>query len=280
VSVFFRTLMKRKTALVATIVLVVIAGVAVCAPILVGYGPNELDSFRRLRPPDGEHIFGTDNFGRDIFSRIAYGARTSLIGAAGVVTIAMIVGIAFGVSCGYNKRIEIAVMRVVDVLMAFPPLLVALVLVSILGRSMINVIIAVSVPYLTRTTRIVFGMTLKLREEQYVEAARADGASAFRIVFRHIVPNLISPLIVQATFVFAFALLEMAALDFLGLGLPPAVPSWGSMLNEGRLYITNAPWLLLVPGLAIVMSVLSLNIVGDVLRDQLDPHFRRTIEGV
>jgi peptide/nickel transport system permease protein len=211
---------------------------------------------------------------------VVFGARTSLTGSAGVILFSLSIGVLIGVSSGYFRKIEPYLMRLIDVLMAFPPLLLALVLVSILGRGMGNVIIAVGATYLTRTTRIVYGLTLKLREEPYIEAAIASGVKQKWIILKHILPNMMSPLIVQATFTFAFSLLDMAALDFLGLGIPPSIPSWGNMLSEGRMYLTRAPWLLVFPGACIVLTVLSFNLVGDVLRDRLDPHFRRDIEGV
>ncbi|MBP6333450.1 MAG: ABC transporter permease, partial [Aminivibrio sp.] len=200
--------------------------------------------------------------------------------SAGVILFSLSIGVLIGVSSGYFRKIEPYLMRLIDVLMAFPPLLLALVLVSILGRGMGNVIIAVGATYLTRTTRIVYGLTLKLREEPYIEAAVASGVKQKWIIMKHILPNMMSPLIVQATFTFAFSLLDMAALDFLGLGIPPSIPSWGNMLSEGRMYLTRGPWLLIFPGACIVLTVLSFNLVGDVLRDRLDPHFRRDIEGV
>ena len=211
---------------------------------------------------------------------MVYGARASLLGSTGVILFSMTLGVLTGVVAGYFRRVEPWLMRLVDVLMAFPPLLLALVLVSILGRGMINVIVAVGATYLTRTTRIVYGLTLKVREEAYVEAAVSSGAKVRDIILRHLLPNMMSPIIVQATFTFAFSLLDMAALDFLGLGIPPSIPSWGNMLSEGRMYITRAPWLLTFPGMCIVLTVLAFNLAGDVLRDQLDPHFRSRIEGV
>jgi peptide/nickel transport system permease protein len=171
-------------------------------------------------------------------------------------------------------------MRLIDVMMAFPSLLLALVLMTIFGRGLLNVIFAVGITYLTRTTRIVYGMTLKIKEEVYVEAFRASGASDIRLLLKHIFPNLTSPVIVQATFTFAFSLLDMASLDFLGLGLPPEIPSWGNMLSEGSIYLSRAPWMLIFPGLFIVLTVLSFNLIGDFLRDQVDPRFRHDIQGV
>jgi peptide/nickel transport system permease protein len=262
------------------IVISIILIFAIFAPLLAPDSPTHLDPAQRLKRPNLTHFFGTDNFGRDIFSRIVYGARTSLLGSAGVVAVAIAGGIAFGMSAGYFRRIEPFVMRLIDVLMAFPSLLTALVLVSILGRGMFNVVLAVGITYMTRTTRIVYALTLRVKEEPYVEAACSLGAREARIVLRHLLPNMTSPIIVQATFTFAFSLLDMAALDFLGLGIPPEIPSWGNMLSEGRTYLTMAPWLLFFPGSFIVLSVLSFNMLGDVLRDRLDPHFRKSVEGI
>ena len=277
---FFSAFYKRKIALGGLLFIVLLLIFALFAPYIATFDPQEMNPVDKLRSPDGTYYFGTDNFGRDIFSRVVFGARTSLAGSAGVILFSLSIGVLIGVSSGYFRKIEPYLMRLIDVLMAFPPLLLALVLVSILGRGMGNVIIAVGATYLTRTTRIVYGLTLKLREEPYIEAAVASGVKQKWIILKHILPNMMSPLIVQATFTFAFSLLDMAALDFLGLGIPPSIPSWGNMLSEGRMYLTRAPWLLVFPGACIVLTVLSFNLVGDVLRDRLDPHFRRDIEGV
>lgn len=277
---FLKALRRRKVAFVGLLVLIVIFIMAVFSPLIAPYDPMELNTIDRLQSPNRHYWFGTDNFGRDIFSRIVYGARMSIIGGSGVVLFSVFLGILIGVLSAYFRHIEIVMMRLVDVLMAFPPLLLALVLIAILGRGLINVIIAVGVTYLTTTARIIYGLTLKVKEETYIEAVLAAGATHFLIIRKHIIPNLISPIIVQATFTFAFSLLQMSALDFLGLGVPPDIPSWGNMLSEGRMYITRAPWILIFPGMCIVLIVLSFNLVGDVLRDQLDPRFRSEIEGV
>jgi len=279
-SGLFSVLYARKIAFTGMLAILTILVFAIFAPLITPYDPTSMNPLEKLEPPSASHLFGTDNFGRDTFSRVVYGARMSLLGSTGVVVFATIFGVAIGTLCGYFKSVELVLMRIVDVLMSFPPLLLALVLVSIMGRGLVNVIIAVGVTYLTRTTRIIYGMTLKIKEEPYIEASYASGATTFRILLRHVVPNLMSPLIVQSTFTFAFSLLEMASLDFLGLGIPPAIPSWGNMLSEGSIYLTRAPWLLLFPGSFIVVTVLSLNLVGDVLRDRLDPRFRAEISGV
>jgi len=275
-----RILYKRKIAFAGFIYIVLLLIVAACAPLIAPFSPLDINPTDRLKAPEAPYLFGTDNFGRDIFSRVVYGARTSLIGGTGVVLFATVLGILIGALAGYFRKIEPWLMRLTDVMMAFPPLLLALVLVSILGRGMLNVVIAVGVTYLTRTARVVYALTLKIREEPYIEAAIASGVREYMIIIRHVIPNMLSPIIVQATFTFAFSLLDLAALDFLGLGIPPAVPSWGNMLSEGKIFLTRAPWLLIFPGACIVLTVLSFNLAGDVLRDRLDPQLRRNIEGV
>lgn len=279
-SGFSKMLRSRKIAIAGLAFLGCIVIMAVFAPIVAPIDPLEMDPANRLLPPGKGHIFGTDNFGRDIWSRVVYGSRTSLVSSIGVVLFSVTIGIFVGLVAGYFKALNAPFMRLIDVMMAFPSLLLALVLMTIFGRGMVNVILAVGITYLTRTTRIVYGMTLKLKEEVYIEAFRSAGASNLRLLLKHIFPNLTSPVIVQATFTFAFSLLDMASLDFLGLGLPPEIPSWGNMLSEGSIYLARAPWMLLIPGLFIVLTVLSFNLVGDVLRDQVDPRFRHDIKGV
>jgi peptide/nickel transport system permease protein len=195
------------------------------------------------------------------------------------VLFAMATGVPIGVLSALFPRLGHVLMRMVDVLMAFPSLLLALGLIVILGPSVANSIIAIGAAYLTTTTRIIYGLTLRLRAETYVEAARSMGSGTRWIIVKHILPNLISPLLVQASFVFAFAQLGAASLDFLGLGAPPEIPSWGNMLAESRTFITRAPWLLFFPGMMIVLTAFSLNLVGDALRDRLDPRFREMLGG-
>ena len=267
-------LYKRKVAFAGFVFMVALVLSALLAPWVSGSDPLEINPIERLQSPSASHWFGTDNFGRDTWSRVIYGARMTVITGLGVVIFAIFFGVLFGTLSAYYQGLGMVLMRMVDVMMAFPPLLLALVLVSILNPSVVNVIIAVGITYLTTTARIIYSLTLKLREEPFVEAIISAGAGHFRVIARHIIPNLISPIIVQATFIFAFALLQTAALDFLGVGLPPEIPSWGNMLTEARMYITRAPWLLFFPGIMIVLTVLSLNLVGDVLRDRLDPRFQ------
>ena len=264
----------RKSSLLGLCVLLLFAVFALFAPVIAPYDPLEFDPLGRLSPPVAEHWFGTDHFGRDTLSRVIHGTRMAALIGVGVVAIALIGGISFGVTSAVYPRLGLLLMRVVDVLMAFPALLLALALIVILGRGIENSIIAIGIVYMTTTARVVYGVSLRLKAETWVDAARSMGASTARIVILHILPNLVSPLFVQASFVFAFAQLQAASLDFLGLGVPPETPTWGNMLAESRIYITRAPWLLLFPGLMIAMSAFSLNLVGDALRDQLDPRLQ------
>ena len=277
--IFLRSLVKRKIALTGAGVVVLILVLALFSPLIATHDPMGLNPAERLQGPSAAHWFGTDHFGRDIFSRIVYGARLTLIGGMGVVLYSVVLGVAIGVLSGYYRQFGFVAMRLVDVVMSFPALLLALAFLAILGPGLTNVIIAVGINFLTRTARIIFGLTLKLKEEVFVEAIRSIGASNARILLRHILPNLMSPLIVQATFTFAFSLLQIASLDFLGVGVPPQIPSWGNMISEGRIYITRAPGVLLFPGIFIVLTVLAFNLVGDVLRDNLDPRFRDQFGG-
>ncbi len=257
--------------------LLVVIVFALASPLIAPYAPLEIDSLNRLVPPNAEHWFGTDHFGRDTFSRVVYGARLALLIGIGVVGFALMTGVPIGVVSALYPKIGRVLMRGVDVLMAFPSLLLALGLIVILGRGVANAILAIGVVYLTTTARIVYGVALRLREETYVEAAQSMGAGTIWTIRKHILPNMISPLLVQASFVFAFAQLGAASLDFLGLGTPPDIPSWGNMLAESRLYITRAPWLLFFPGMMIALTAFSLNLTGDALRDHMDPRFREAM---
>jgi peptide/nickel transport system permease protein len=266
--------MARPIALAGLAILLAVLLAAALAPLLAPFDPQAIDPIIRLRPPDGAHWFGTDQFGRDTLSRAIYSSRMALLIGVGVVLFALVTGVPVGVLSALFPRLGHVLMRMIDVLMAFPSLLLALGLIVILGPSAANSIIAIGAGFLTTTTRIVYGLTLRLRAETYVEAARSMGARTGWLVTRHILPNLVSPLLVQASFVFAFAQLSAASLDFLGLGAPPDIPSWGNMLAESRTFITRAPWLLFFPGTMIVLTAFALNLVGDALRDRLDPRFR------
>jgi peptide/nickel transport system permease protein len=273
-TAFLAPFAQRKVAAVGLFIITVIIIAAVLAPWIVPYDPLAMDALARLTPPNAEHWFGTDHAGRDLFSRVIYGARMALVTGIGVVIIALVFGVLLGMLSAYVPLLGLVLMRVVDVLMGIPALLLALAFVVIIGKGLFNSMIAVGAIYVTTTARITYGLTRKVVAEAYIEAITSLGAGHFRILWRHVLPNLLSPLMVQATFIFAFAQLSAASLDFLGLGLPPDVPSWGNMVAETRRYITRAPWLLMFPGAAIILTVFSLNLVGDVLRDRLDPRFK------
>ncbi|RYH07543.1 ABC transporter permease [Tropicimonas sp. IMCC6043] len=274
---FFDFFASRPVALIGLVYLVVIIVAALGANALVPYPPEQIEPVNRLSPPSWEHWFGTDHFGRDTFSRVIYGSRLALLIGVGVVSFALATGVPIGILSALFPRLGRVLMRMVDVMMAFPSLLMALGLIVILGQSVVNAILAIGMVYLTTTARITYGVSLRLREETYVEAASSMGASTLWVIRKHMLPNMISPLLVQASFVFAFAQLGAASLDFLGLGAPPEIPSWGNMLAESRIYITRAPWLLFYPGLMIVLTAFSLNLVGDALRDRMDPRFREML---
>ena len=269
----------RPIALIGLGILLVVLVAAIAAPLIAPYDPDSYDALIRLSPPNPAHWFGTDQFGRDTLSRVIHSARMALLVGVGVVTFALATGVPIGVFSALFPRLGRVSMRAVDVLMAFPSLLLALGLIVILGPSVANAIIAIGAGFLTTTARIVYGLTLRLKTETYVEAARSMGSRTGWLVLKHILPNLVSPLLVQASFVFAFAQLSAASLDFLGLGAPPGIPSWGNMLAESRNFITRAPWLLFFPGMMIVLTAFALNLAGDALRDRLDPRFRGLFRG-
>jgi peptide/nickel transport system permease protein len=248
--------------------------IAVLAPLLASHNPNELTIADRLRPPSRANLFGTDSFGRDVYSRVIYGARLSILVGALSVAVASIGGCLIGLIAGYYPRLDGILMRIMDGIMAFPSIVLAIALMASLGGSVLNVIISLGFVYMPRVARVVRSGVLVVRESLHVEAARALGARDYRILRLNILPNCLSPIIIQATFVFAYAVLGEAALSFLGVGVPPYISSWGNILSEGRQFITQAPWITIFPGAAIMLTVLGLNVVGDGLRDALDPRMR------
>jgi len=266
-------LARRKVALIGAALLAVMLVLGLVGPLVAG-NPSHMDVAARLRPPSFANWFGTDDVGRDVFSRVIYGARLSLLVGGAVVVFSFVVGIVCGVLAGYFQRLDNAVMRVMDGLMAFPAIILAIALMASLGPSVANVIVAIGVVNSPRVARVVRGSVLVVRETAYVEAGRALGASDLALICRHVLPNCLSPVIVQASFVFAAAVLTEAALSFLGVGVPPFVPSWGNILSDGRLYLRQAPWLVLYPGAAIMLTIFGLNMFGDGLRDMLDPKIR------
>lgn len=271
----WKVLIQRKSVLIGLIILGVIAFFAVFAPLLAPADPSAMSVRNRLTPPGAEYWFGSDEFGRDQFTRLIYAGRVSLSVGLGVAILSSLLGIFLGLTGGFFKRLDAPISRLIDAMMAFPDILLAISLVAAFGGSLVNMIIALSIVYAPRIARIVRASTLVIRELTYVEAARALGVSTPRILVNHILRNMVSPVIVQATFVFAYAMLAEAGLSFLGVGVDPSTPTWGTMINAGRQYIEQASWMILFPGISITVCVLSLQIAGDGLRDALDPRISR-----
>ncbi len=253
-------------------VLLLIALAALVSPWLPLPPPDHIDMAHRLLPPGPGHPFGTDNFGRDILSRVIASGRVSLVIGLAVMALSTLAGTVAGLLTGYYRRVDATLMRILDGLMAFPAILLALALVAALGASARNEIIAIALVFFPRTARIVRASTLQLKARAFVEAAVALGEREDRILVSHILANALPPLIVQATFVFAEAVLADAALSFLGLGVRPPTPTWGNMLDDAHIYVASAPWFVVFPGVAIVVTVLCLNLIGDAVRDFADPH--------
>jgi peptide/nickel transport system permease protein len=275
----FDILVGNRLALFGLIVLGSLVLAAVFGPALVPYGLNEINVQDRLIGPSAAHWFGTDELGRDVFTRVVLAARVSLLVGLVAVGISLSVGVVFGLIAGfYGGRLEDVIMRLMDVIFAFPAVLLAIAILAILGPGTTSTMVAIGIVYTPIFARIVRGSALSVREEVYVRAARAVGANDLRLVGLHVLPNLLAPVIVQTSISLAFAILSEAALSFLGLGVQPPDPSWGRMLFEGRGFIQQAWWIAVFPGLAIFLTVLSFNVVGDALRDALDPRQRSAIQ--
>jgi peptide/nickel transport system permease protein len=270
-----RRLFGNRAIMLVSIILLIVVLAAILAPWVAPYAPNKLSIVNKLHGPSLKHLFGTDEFGRDIFSRAIYAGRISLLVSLGVVVISTVLGVILGVTAGYFRKLDTPISRLLDAMMSFPDILLAIALVAALGPSLMTVIIALGITYAPRLARIVRGSTLVIREMPYIEAAISLGLPTWQILLRHVLLNLASPILVQATFVFASAMLAEASLSFLGVGVSADMPTWGTMLASGREYMNNAPWLMLFPGLAIVFSVLSLQLVGDGLRDLVDPRLAK-----
>lgn len=270
-----RPLLRNRAVVIGMIILTIVVLAAILAPLISPYAPNKLSIVNKLLPPSAEHWFGTDEFGRDILSRAIYAGRISLLVSLGVVILSTILGVILGVAAGFFPRLDTPISRLLDAMMSFPDILLAIALVAALGPSLVTVIIALGITYAPRLARIVRGSTLVLREMPYIEAAVTLGLPTRQLLLRHVLLNLASPILVQATFVFASAMLAEASLSFLGVGVSTDMPTWGTMLASGREYMNNAPWLMLFPGLAIVFSVLSLQLLGDGLRDLVDPRLTK-----
>lgn len=267
---------KSPLTIIGFIFILLVTCVAIFAPWIATHNPLATDISRKLEPPSLSHLFGTDQLGRDIFSRIVYGSRISLQAGITIVGIAMVVGILLGSVAGYfGGWIDEAITRVTDIFLSLPSLVLALAVAAALGPSLINAVIALSAVWWPWYTRLVRGQILSIKENPYVEAARAAGASNLRIIFLHVLPNCISPIVVLATLDLGFAILTAAGLSFIGLGAQPPTPEWGAMLSDARNYIRESWWCPTFPGLAVSITVLAFNLVGDGFRDILDPKFRR-----
>jgi len=271
-----RGLFRRyPTMVIGGALLVVMVVGAVFAPFLFTTDPIILNPIDRLIPPGNRFWFGTDMFGRDIYSRTVYGARISLAVGLFAALLSVVIGLLIGLVSGYVRLIDKIAMRVMDGLMAIPGILLAIALVSLSGANLVTVIVAITIPEIPRVVRLVRSIVLSVREEPYVEAAIASGTRLPQILVRHVLPNTIPPLIVQATYVCASAMLTEAILGFLGAGTPPEIPSWGNIMAEGRTYFQLAPWIIIFPGLALAVTVLAVNVLGDGLRDTLDPRIAK-----
>ena len=269
--------LRRHPIILAGIVLLgLMALVAIASPLFATHDPVRLDPIQRLAPPSADHWFGTDHLGRDVYSRVIYGSRISLIVGFSVAALSTVLGLVIGLVTGFLPRVDAVVMRIMDGLMAIPTVLLAIALISLSKSSVENVIIAITIPEVPRIVRLVRGVVLTLREQIFIDAAVTLGARLPRILFFHIMPNTVAPLIVQATYVCASAIIIEAILSFLGAGTPPDVPSWGNIMAEGRTYVMIAFWILLFPGLFLTVMVLGINLLGDGLRDTLDPRLRRS----
>lgn len=270
----------HRLALFGGVIVALIMFVALFAPYLSMHDPSEMAVSNRLAPLSTAHPFGTDQFGRDIYSRVIYGARISVLVGVIAVGLGLSVGVALGAVAGYfGRTLDNILMRVVDAVMAFPGLLLALALVAAWGPSLYSVCLALGIRYMPGFARLVRASVLKEREKEYVEAARALGESNLRVLCRHIIPNCASPLIIQISLDFAHAIIAESSLSFLGLGIPPPTPSWGNMLDDARAYMTIYPWGAIFPGLSLSLAVLGFNFLGDGLRDLLDPRLAEERSG-
>ena len=262
---------------IASLIILAMVLIAIAAPILSTTDPLLIHPLERLRPGSSQHWFGTDALGRDVYARVMYGARTSLIVGVFAAATSIAFGLVIGVIAGYFRIADLIIMRIMDGVMAIPSIVLAVALVAISGASLMTVLVAIAVPEIPRVVRLVRGVILNLRGEPYVEAAVSLGTPAPLLLVRHMIPNTMAPLIVQSSFVLASAILTEAALSFLGVGLPPEIPSWGNIMSEGRKYFQLYPGLIFIPGVFLAVTVLSVNLIGDALRDVLDPKMAKRL---
>ena len=272
-----RKLAHHRSFVVGGAIVILLVFAALAAPLLSSLDPMAMRVRVRFQPPQWAFPFGTDRFGRDVYTRVLHGARISLWIGLGTTLLSGLVGAAIGVIAAQFRRLDAPLMRFMDALMAFPAILLAIGLAAALGSGINNLIIALAVAYMPRTARLVRASALVVRELEFVDAARVAGAGHLRIMLRHLLPNCMGPLLVQLTFVFAYAILAEAALSFLGIGVPPPAPSWGNIVAEGRDFAVESWWIMLFPGLAISVATLGMNLLGDGLRDVLDPRLK--VEG-
>lgn len=271
----WKQLRKNRLAIIGFAIILFFILVAIFAPLFTSYSYDQQNLADRLHPPSKEYLLGTDHLGRDIFTRIAYGARVSLQVGFFAVTGALVFGSLLGILAGYFGRwIDMLISRIFDIMLAFPSILLAIAIVAILGPSLENALLAIAVVNIPIFGRLVRSRVISLREEEFIMAAKAQGMKSGRVILHHILPNSIAPIIVQATLSFGTAILEAAALGFLGLGAQPPTPEWGQMLADSREFIQLAPWTMLAPGLSIMLVVLGFNLIGDGLRDALDPRMK------
>lgn len=268
---------KHPTLIVGALLLAAIAALSIGAPWIATFDPQDIDPLARMQPPSAEHWFGTDALGRDVFSRAVWGGRVSMVVGLSVGLLATGFGVLLGLAAGFVRWADSFVMRVMDGLMAIPGILLAIALMAVTQASLTAVIVAITIPEVPRVVRLVRSLALTLREQLYVEAAHAVGTRLPVILARHVVPNMVAPLIVQATFVAAAAVLTEAALSFLGVGVPGQTPSWGNMMAEGRNFVAVAFHIILYPGILLAATVLAINLLGDGLRDALDPRLARQL---
>jgi peptide/nickel transport system permease protein len=266
---------RSRTGLIGAVVLVIVIAGALLAGIVSPYSPTRQDFRVERQPPSLQHLMGTDEFGRDVLSRVVWGAQASLEAGAVAATIALIVGVSLGMLAAfYGGRADNVIMRVMDVVLAFPYILLAIAVVAILGPGLVNAMIAIGIVYVPQYARVARGSVLSVRSRDYVDAARALGAGDSRIMLQHVLPNTLAPIIVQTTLSVGTAIIDTAGLSFLGLGTQPPTPDWGNMLSAGRSYVIDSPWIATFPGIAILVTVLAFNLMGDALRDAFDPRLR------
>lgn len=272
---FKDALRRHPTAIFGAAVLLAMLAVAIAAPLLGTVDPQAMSPVKRLRDPWGEYWFGTDMLGRDVYSRVLYGARVSLTVGLAVAILSTLVGLAIGLVTGFIRWVDAIVMRVMDGLMSIPSVLLAIALMALTKASLENVVFAITIAEIPRVVRLVRSLVLTLREQPFVEAATAAGTGVARTLVRHILPNTVAPLLVQGTYIFASAMITEAILSFIGAGMPLNIPSWGNIMAEARSLFQLKPWLILIPGAFLSLTVLAVNLLGDGLRDALDPRLAR-----